>query len=138
MKKILTLVFASILLFACSETKNSKVLGDKKAGESLTGWYYYHLTQSQFDSIPTLLNAEDFTKSQQNELIGIIKDRQEKFGAIKSFNLKDWQQTESNKKEKTKDFLFEYEVNYQDKTVVEKIFVEKKENTLKITGIEFN
>lgn len=137
MKKILTLVFACTALMACKDTKNSKILGDQKAGESLTGWYYYHLMRSQFDSIPKLLNTEAFTPAQQTELVNVIKDRQQSSGAIESFSLKDWQQTDSNKKEKTKDFIFEYDVKYKNKSAVEKIYLEKKGNVLKISKIEF-
>lgn len=138
MRKILTLLIASLALLGCKDNKNSKILGDQKAGESLTGWYYYHLSKSQFDSIPSLLSADDFNAQQKNQLVSAIKDRQAQNGPIKSFNLKDWKQTDSNKKEKTKDFVFEYEVNYEKKSVVEKIYLEKKGNELKISSIDFD
>ncbi|MHC5309212.1 hypothetical protein ACYSNM_03905 [Myroides sp. LJL116] len=138
MRKILTLLIASLALLGCKDNKNSKILGDQKAGESLTGWYYYHLSKSQFDSIPSLLSADDFNEQQKNQLVSAIKDRQDQNGPIKSFNLKKWDQTDSNKKEKTKDFVFEYEVNYEKKSVVEKIYLEKKGNILKISSIDFD
>ncbi|MHC5201608.1 hypothetical protein [Myroides sp. LJL119] len=137
MKKLLTLVLVCVALMACKDTKNSKILGDQQAGESLTGWYYYHVMRNQLDSIPNLLDANSFTTAQQTQLINAIKDRQESSGAIKSFVLKDWEQTDSNKKEKTKDFIFQYEVKYENKSTLEKIYLEKKGNTLKISKIEF-
>lgn len=134
MKKIFTILFATLVLVGCKNTKESKELGDQNAGKTLTGWYYYHLMQHNYDSLPKLMN--DDTADIQ-AFIKVLKDREEKLGSIKSFEIKDWEKTSQNKKEKTKDFIIEYDVTYQNAKSLETIYLNKKGNDLKITKIEY-
>lgn len=137
MKKLITFLFASFALVSCTNAKKSTVLGDQNAGKSITGWYYYHVMQENFDSIPKLMNDEFFNADQQAAFVKDLKLREEKYGKIKSFELDEWELTDKNKKEKTKDFVFEYKVKYENSEATEKIYLEKKGNDLKISKVEY-
>ncbi|MCC9044095.1 hypothetical protein LNQ81_15575 [Myroides sp. M-43] len=140
MKKIFTFLFAAVVFVSCNNTKKSTELGDQKAGETLIGWYYYNVMQDSYDSIPKYMNEDFYNDEQQAAFIKGLKDRDEKYGNIKSFVLDKWEMTDRDKKAKTKDFYFEYKVKYenQPEEVVEKIYLAKKGNDLKISKFEFS
>ncbi|WP_121965773.1 hypothetical protein [Myroides sp. N17-2] len=139
MKKIFTFLFAALLFVSCNNTKKSTELGDQKAGETIIGWYYYNVMQDQYDSIPKLMNEDFYNDQQQSAFITDLKDRDQKYGNIKSFVLDKWEMTDRDKKAKTKDFYFEYKVVYENhpEAVTEKIYLAKKGNDLKISKFEF-
>lgn len=138
MKKLITFLFAAAALTSCTNAKKSTVLGDQNAGKTITGWYYYHVMEENFDSIPKLMNDEFFNAEQQAAFVNSLKQREAELGKIKSFELDEWELTDKNKKEKTKDFVFEYKVKYENAESTEKIYLEKKGNDLKIAKVEYD
>ncbi|KZE83767.1 hypothetical protein HX017_04280 [Myroides marinus] len=140
MKKIFTFLFAALVFVSCNNTKKSTVLGDEKAGKDIIGWYYYNVMQDSYDSIPKLMNEDFYNDQQQAEFIKTLKERDSAYGNITSFVLDKWEMTDRDKKAKTKDFYFEYKVKYENEPaeVVEKIYLAKKGNDLKISKFEFS
>lgn len=140
MKKIFTFLFASLLFVSCNNTKKSTALGDQKDGETIIGWYYYNVMQDSYDSIPKLMNEDFYNDQQQADFIKNLKERDSAYGNITSFALDKWEMTDRDKKAKTKDFYFEYKVKYENepKEVIEKIYLAKKGNDLKISKFEFS
>ncbi|MTG98309.1 MULTISPECIES: hypothetical protein [Myroides] len=138
MKKIFTILFLALAFGACKNTKESKSLGDQRAGESVIGMYYYFVTNQKLDSLPNYVDSESFTAQDVEALTSQIKERHDSLGPIESFKMADWKLTEHNKKEKTKDFIFDYTVEYKTKTVKERIHLDRKGKDLKISKIEFD
>ncbi|MDR0194356.1 MAG: hypothetical protein LBI73_04480 [Myroides sp.] len=140
MKKIFTFLFAALVFVSCNNTKKSTELGDEKAGKDIIGWYYYNVMQDSYDSIPKLMNEDFYNDQQQAEFIKTLKERDSAYGNITSFVLDKWEMTDRDKKAKTKDFYFEYKVKYENEPaeVVEKIYLAKKGNDLKISKFEFS
>ncbi|MEC4114879.1 hypothetical protein [Myroides pelagicus] len=138
MRKIFTILLMALAFVACKDTKQSKSLGDQRAGESVIGYYYSFVMSQQFDSIANYVDDDSFTDQQVADLLKVIKERKDSLGTVQSFKMTDWKLTEQNKKEKTKDFYFDYEVTYANKTTKERVFLERDGKELKISKIEFD
>ncbi|WP_158963300.1 hypothetical protein [Myroides fluvii] len=134
----LFVIICSVLLFvSCKETKNSRALGDENAGKTLIGWYYYNLGEEKYDDLKQYLDEDFFKTTSEAEFYNKLKQRQAEYGHIIKAVFQDGDLTEENKKEKIKEFEFEYKVQYEKSEVVEKFHLIKRENEFKIAKIDF-
>lgn len=136
MKKLAVIVIVCLGLVACDSGKKNNRVGDKIAGEKVAGWYYFHMMNGNYDSIPKLLSADYFNANAKLELKQKIKNRNEELGAIKSFTLLDWEGFKGD--HKNSEYTFVYDVNYERGNGVETLNLERKDHKTYITKIEFD
>ncbi len=137
MKKLFMIICFSLLILSCKETKDSRMLGDENAGKTLIGWYYYNLGEERYSSLNKYLDEESFSGDKEAELIAKLKERQAEYGIIEKAVFKDFSLLNEDKKSKTKEFEFTYDVQYKSKPATEKFTVIKKGNEMKIEKVVF-
>ena len=134
----LFVIICSVLLFvSCKETKNSRALGDENAGKTLIGWYYYNLGEEKYDDLKQYLDQDFFKTTTEAEFYAKLKQRQTELGHIVKAVFREGDMTEENKKEKIKEFEFEYDVQYEKTAAVEKFHLIKRGDEFKIAKIDF-
>lgn len=139
MKKLLVLLMIAVGLMACDTNKKTHKVGDKIAGEKVTGWYYYHVMNQAYDSIPKLLSTDYFDSNAATNFQQNIKERNQALGAIKSFTLQNWEasKVKTDDSKKNTAYVFVYDVDYENGKGKETIHLEKKNHKTLITKIDF-
>lgn len=139
MKKLFLLVFIAAGLVSCNfSMKKKNSVGDKVSGEKVAGWYYYHVMNNNFDSIPNLMTDEYKSKVSVADLENQFRNREAELGQIVSFTLRDWEtskvKTRNNNETK---FIFVYDIQYDKGEGEEKIYMERKNHRIRINEVEF-
>ncbi|MBB1149805.1 MULTISPECIES: hypothetical protein [unclassified Myroides] len=137
MRNLIVIICSIFLFVSCKETKNSRALGDENAGKTLIGWYYYNLGEEKYDDLKQYLDEDFFKTTTEEAFFTKLKQREGELGHIVKAVFKEGDMTEENKKEKIKEFEFEYDVQYEKKTTVEKFKLIKRGDEFKIAKIDF-
>lgn len=137
MKNLFMIICFSLLTIGCKETKDSRMLGDENAGKTLIGWYYYNLGEERYANLHTYLDTELFSSSKEADLMNKLKERQAEYGVVEKAVFKDFSLINEDKKNKTKEYEFTYDVQYKLKPAIEKFLVVKRGNEMKIAKIDF-
>ncbi len=138
MKKLLVFLMIGIGMISCDSNKKSHKAGDKIAGEKVTGWYYYHMMNQAYDSIPKLLSNDYFDQNSVSDFQKKIKQRNDELGAIKSFTLLNWEASKVKTEDsKNTEYIFVYDINYENGKGEETIHLEKKNHKTLITKVDF-
>lgn len=137
MRNLIVIICSIFLFVSCKETKNSRALGDENAGKTLIGWYYYNLGEEKYDDLKQYLDEDFFKTTTEAEFFNKLKQREEELGHIVKAVFREGDMTGENKKEKIKEFDFQYDVQYEKSTSVEKFHLIKRGDDFKIAKIEF-
>ncbi len=137
MRNLIAIICSIFLFVSCKETKNSRALGDENAGKTLIGWYYYNLGEEKYDDLKQYLDEDFFKTTSETEFFNKLKQREGELGHIVKAVFREGDMTEENKKEKIKEFDFQYDVQYEKSTAVEKFHLIKRGDDFKIAKIEF-
>ncbi|WP_413513453.1 hypothetical protein [Myroides odoratus] len=137
MKNLFVIICSVLLFVSCKETKNSRALGDENAGKTLIGWYYYNLGEEKYEDLKQYLDVDFFKNTSEAEFFNKLKQRDTEMGHIIKAVFKEGDLTNENKKEKIKEFQFDYDVQYEKSAAVEKFHLIKRGDDFKIAKIEF-
>ncbi len=139
MKKLLLLLFVSAGLVSCDFSVNKKnKIGDKVSGEKIAGWYYYHVMDGSYDSLPQLMAEDFYSNKTQEGFVQELKERASELGPIQSFTLKEWETLNvKTRKDNDTEFQFVYDIDYEKGKGEETILLERKDHKIKITQIDF-
>lgn len=138
MKKLLVFLMIGIGMVSCDSNKKSHKASDKIAGEKVTGWYYYHVMNQAYDSIPKLLSNDYFDQNSVSDFQKKIKERNDELGAIKSFTLLNWEASKVKTDDsKNTEYVFVYDISYENGKGEETIHLEKKNHKTLITKVDF-
>ncbi|MDM1044929.1 hypothetical protein HX004_07620 [Myroides sp. 1354] len=137
MRNLFVIICTVLLFVSCKETKNSRALGDENAGKTLIGWYYYNLGEKKYDDLKQYLDEDFFKTTTEAEFFGKLKEREATLGHIIKAVFKEGDLMEENKKEKIKEFEFDYDVQYEKSAAVETFHLIKRGDEFKIAKIDF-
>lgn len=138
MRKLLVGVLLVLVSVGCSDVKKNRELNKESAGKTVVGWYYYYATEGDYENILQYLD-EDFLKNTPKDvLIAKLKEQKEKLGTITETKLLEWKNTgKDDKKNKTKEYEFKYEVKYSGgETKTEDFILLEKDYDMKIHEIK--
>ena len=138
MKKLLVFLLVGLGMLSCDSGKKGHKAGDKIIGEKVAGWYYYHMMNNAYDSIPKLLSNNYFDQNSKVEFQNKVKERNNELGAITSFTLLDWEASKvKTENSKNKKYVFVYDVSYENGKGEETIELERKDHKTLITKVDF-
>jgi hypothetical protein len=116
----------SILLLSCEAVSES----DKVIQE-----FYENIKLQQYDKIPELLDSEALAANPANEWIDMITQIISKTGKLKTYSRTSFNTSINNGISKT---VEDYTVEYENKTLYDRIVVVQKEGKYKILHWQFN
>lgn len=139
MKKFLVGVILVLVSVSCQEVKKNKQLNIESDGKTVVGWYYYYESQGDYENIFQYVDSSFLESHPKEQFISNLKKREETLGKIKETNLVEWKNTgNDDKKNKTKEFEFKYEVKYSGgETKIEDFIVVQKDYEMLIHDIKY-
>lgn len=135
MKKII-IVFVLVLCscnFGVNSVQTNKE-ADKEQAEAVAAKLYWHTLNNEFDKIPELFGATFYKGNTKEGLRNFLLKKKEMYGNFIEFNLKDWNTRLVQGTNSSSEYVLVYEVQYEKKTVIEKVSMIRENNIIKIVG----